>query len=130
MGMVQRYHTILKIGPGAHIFQRPFLRGLFFFGGAYLQREICVSKSIGLALGVGSKFTVFALFYFVFEGYFASTSPRGEGLRGAYIWTWVFCVTGLGGLYLVGLIHGGAFFRNFTVCDVGARNSKGGGGVG
>ena len=30
---------------------------------------------------VGSKFTVFALFYFVFEGSFPSTS-----LRGAYIW--------------------------------------------
>ena len=35
------------------IFQRPFLRGLFLelviFGGAYLRREICVSKSIELA---------------------------------------------------------------------------------
>ena len=30
---------------------------------------------------VGSKFTVFALFYLVFEGSFPSTSPRG-----AYIW--------------------------------------------
>ena len=29
----------------------------------------------------GSKFTVFALIYFVFEGNFPSTSPRG-----AYIW--------------------------------------------
>ena len=27
----------------------------------------------------------------------------------------VFCVTGLGGLYLEGLIHGDAYFRNFTV---------------
>ena len=25
----------------------------------------------------------------------------------------------LGGLYLVGLIHGGAYFRNFTVCQRG-----------
>ena len=32
-------------------------------------------------LTVGSKFTVFALFYFVFEGNFTSTSPWG-----AYIW--------------------------------------------
>ena len=32
-------------------------------------------------LKVGSKFTVFALFYFVFEGNFPSTSPWG-----AYIW--------------------------------------------
>ena len=63
---------------------------------------------------VGSKFTVFALFYFVFVGNFLSTSPRG-----AYNWrgdlTEGFCITGLGGLYLEGLIHGGAYFRNFTV---------------
>ena len=47
------YRKIPKISPGAYIFQRPFLRGLFMegliFGGAYLWREICVSKSIGLA---------------------------------------------------------------------------------
>ena len=58
----------------SNIFQRPFLRSLFLegliFGGAYLRREICVSKSIWLALQfliVGRKFTVFALFYFVIE---------------------------------------------------------------
>ena len=48
------YCEIPKISPGAYIFQRPFLRGLFLkgliFGGAYLWREICVFKSIGLAL--------------------------------------------------------------------------------
>ena len=33
------------------------------------------------SLIVGSKFTVFALFYFVFDGNFPSTSPPG-----AYIW--------------------------------------------
>ena len=52
-----------------------------------------------------SKFTVFALLYFVFEGNFPSTSP----LR-AYIWRGDlmegFCVTGLGGLYLEGFIFG------------------------
>ena len=39
--------------------------------------------------------------------------------KGAYIWRGdlrgVFWVTSLGGLYLEGLIHGGAYFRNFTV---------------
>ena len=30
---------------------------------------------------VGSKFTVFALFYFVFEGNFPSTSPQGAYIR-------------------------------------------------
>ena len=49
------------------------------FGGAYIRRvlwkEICVSKSIGVALLVGSKFTLFALFYFVFEGNFQVQAP-------------------------------------------------------
>ena len=46
--------TVNSVSPGTYIFQRPFLRGLFLegliFGGVYLWREICVSKSIGLAL--------------------------------------------------------------------------------
>ena len=75
------------------------------FGEAYLRREICVSKSIGLTRIVGSIFTVFALFYFVFEGNFPSTSPRG-----GYIWrgdlTEGFSRYGLGGLYMEGLIFG------------------------
>ena len=42
------------------------------------------------SLIVGSKFTVFVLFYFVFEGNFPSTSPPG-------------------GLYLEGRFNGGVF---------------------
>ena len=53
MNVDLRYCKIPKISPGAYIFQRLFLRGLLLegliFGGAYLWREICVSKSIGLA---------------------------------------------------------------------------------
>ena len=52
------------------------------FGGAYLRREICVSKSTGLVI-VEGKFTVFALFYFVFEGNFPNTSLRGLIFGGA-----------------------------------------------
>ena len=66
------------------------------------------------SLIVGSKFTVFALFYFVFEGNFPSTSPRGT-----YIWrgdlTEGFLLYRFGGPIFGGLIHGGAYFRNFTV---------------
>ena len=51
---IKEYRKIPKISPGAYIFQRVFLRGLLFeglmVGGAYLRREICISKSIGLAL--------------------------------------------------------------------------------
>ena len=68
-------------------------------------------KTNWASLIVGSTFTIFALFYFVFEGNSPSTSPRGayiwrgdltEGfLRyrvwGAYIWR---------GLYMEGLILG------------------------
>ena len=60
------------------------------------------------SLIVGSKFTVLALFYVVFEGNFPSTSPWG-----AYIWrrdlTEGFSRYQFGGLYLEGLIHGGAY---------------------
>ena len=90
------YCKILKISPGAYIFQRPFLRGLSTVG------NLCF-KIDWASLIVGSKFTVFALFYFVFEGNFPSTSPWE-----AYIWrgdlTKGFCITDSGGLYLRGLL--------------------------
>ena len=41
------------------------------------------------SLTVGSKYTLFVLFYFVFEGNFPSTRPRrggGGGRGGAFIW--------------------------------------------
>ena len=57
----------------------------------------------------GSKFTVFALFYSVFEGNFPSTSPRG-----AYIWRGDL-TEGFLRYRFGGLIHGRAYFRNFTV---------------
>ena len=65
---------------------------------------------------VGSKFPFFALFYFVFEGNFLSTSPPG----GAYIWrgdlTEGFLRNRFGGIIL-----GGAYFRNFTVHTITAE---------
>ena len=59
------------------------------------------------------------LFYFVFEGNFqVQASPPGGG--GAYIrmgdLTEGFLRYEFGGLYLEGLIHGGAYLRKFTVC--------------
>ena len=58
---------------------------------------------------VARKFAVFALFYFVFEGNFPSTI-----LRGAYIWKGDL-TEGLLHYRFGGLIHGRAYFRNFTV---------------
>ena len=43
----ERYRKIPKISPGS--FSKTLFEGLIF-GEAYLRREICVSKSIGLAL--------------------------------------------------------------------------------
>ena len=77
------------------------MEGLIF-GGAYVRREICVSKWIGLSV-VGRKFTIFALFYFVFEGKFQVQAPRG-----AYIWRGDL-TEGFLRYEFGGLIFGGAY---------------------
>ena len=75
----------------------PFLRGLSTEGNLRFKIDWA-------SLIVESKFTVFALFYFVFEGNFPSATPRGAYISrgnnigflrfpdgGAYIWrvyTW------------------------------------------
>ena len=60
------------------------------FGGAYIRRGLSMEGNLGFkidwaSLIVGSKLTVFALFYFVFEGIFPSTSPRGGLIFGGAI---------------------------------------------
>ena len=69
-------------------------------------------KTDWASLIVGSKFTVFALFYFVFEGNFPSTRPRG-----AYIWrsdlTEGFLRYQFGGLILGGDYTWGGLFSGF-----------------
>ena len=77
------HRKIPKISPGASIFQRPILRGLFLEGlyseGLIYRGKFAFLNRLGYSLIVGSKFTVFALFYFVFDGNFPSTSPPGGG---------------------------------------------------
>ena len=112
--MFHVYRKIPKISPGAYLFQRPFLRGLFLegliFGEAYARREICVSKSIKVACS-GKEIYHVCFVLLCIRGQIASTSPPGGGglylegrfnggfsaLRfwGAYIWR---------GLYMEGLI--------------------------
>ena len=61
-------------------------------------------------LAVGSrKFTIFALFYFVFKSKFHVQAPRG-----AYIWRGDLTEGFLRDNFK-GLIFGGAYFRNFMV---------------
>ena len=70
------------------------------------------------SLIVGSTFTVFALFYFVFEGNFPSTSPQG-----AYIWrgdlTEDFLHHPFGGL-----IFGGAYTRRGLFSELYGHSLK------
>ena len=70
---------------------------------AYIQRGLSKEGNLRFQIDwasfiVGGKFTVFALYYFVFGGNFPSTSPPG-----AYIWrgdlTEGFCVIGFRGAY-------------------------------
>ena len=88
---------------------RPFFEGLIF-GGAFIRRGLSREGNLRfkidwVSLIVGSKSTVFALFYVIFEGKFPSTSPPGGGLIfGRAICRRVFCITGLRGLYLERLI--------------------------
>ena len=61
---------------------------------------------------VGRKFTVFVLFYFAFEGNFQVQARRGGG--GLYLGVG-YLTKGFLRSKFGGLIHGGAYFRNFTV---------------
>ena len=65
------------------------------------------------SLIVGSKFTVFALFYVVFEGNSKYKPVGGLYLKGQLNGE-CFCIT-VWRAHLEGLIHGGAYFWNFTV---------------
>ena len=91
---VMTYRKIPKISPGAYIFSKALFGGPIF-GGAYIRRSLSTEGNLRFKLErasliVGSEFTVFTLFYVVFEGNFSSTSP-------------------LGGLYLEGRFNGGFF---------------------
>ena len=61
---------------------------------------------------MGRKFTIFALFFFVFEGKFQVQAPRGAYIRRGDL---------TGGFLrydFEGLIFGGAYFRNFKVVSL------------
>ena len=89
----------------------------FYDGANYTVEERGLSTERNLrfkidwaSLIVGRKFTVFALFYFVFEGNFQVQVPGGRGV----IWRGDL-TEGFLHYDFRGLIHGGACFWNFTV---------------
>ena len=67
------------------------MEGLIF-GGAYLRREICVSKSIGLALQLEVNLSFLLCFTLYLRAIFQVQAPGGGG-----------------GLYLEGRFNGGFF---------------------
>ena len=110
---------IPKISPGSYIFQRPFLRGLFLdgliFGWAYVRRETCVSKSIGLAYS-WKEINRFCFALLCIWGQFSKYKPPGclfsEGrFHGGFL-----CYE------FRGLIHEGTYFRNFTLVSAWDSN--------
>ena len=72
------HRKIPKISPAAYIFRRPFFEG-HVFGAAYLWGEIDWASHI-----VGRKFTVFVLFYFVFECKCKYKPQGGISLEGRF----------------------------------------------
>ena len=75
------YRKIQKKSSGAYIFQKPFLRGLFL-DGAYIRRGLSTEANLRFkidwaSLEVNLPFLL-CLNYFVFEGNFPSTRPRGH----------------------------------------------------
>ena len=104
------YSKIPKINPGAYIFQRPLLRGLFSEGLIY-GGKLAFQNRLGQPYS-WTKFTFFTLFYFVFEGKFPGTSPRGT-----YIWrddlTEDFLCYRLGGLIFGGACTWRGLFYKF-----------------
>ena len=79
-----------------------FWRGLYSEGPIYGGKFAFTVQNNWASLILRSKFTVFALFYFVFEGNFPSTSPQG-----AYIWRGYLTEDFLG-YQFGGLTFGGA----------------------
>ena len=92
------------------------------FGGAYIRTGLSTEVNLRFkidwaSLIIGSKFIVFTLFYFVFDGNFPSRSPRG-----AYIWrgnlTEGFLRYRFGGLIFGGAYTWRGLFSEFTVFSV------------
>ena len=96
------------------------MEGLIF-GGDHIEREICVTKSIGLAYS-WKEICFVVLFLLCFISHLRAISnckPRTGDLMEGF-----FCFTSFRGLYLEGLIHGGAYFRNFMVFAFSVRQCE------
>ena len=85
INLKQQYPGDSENKPRGLYFSKALFEGLIF-GGAYIRRGLCRGGSLRFNIDwvsfiVRRKITVFALFYFVFEGNFPSTSSRGAFIR-------------------------------------------------
>ena len=103
-----------------------FLKGLFeglIFGAAYIRRGLCTEGNwrfkvdwASLILGRLKENLPFFLYFTLYLRVISNTTPPPGSLysegrfNGGF-----FALRVWGGLYLEGLIHGGVYFRNFTV---------------
>ena len=110
----QVYHKISENKPRGFYFSKALFGGLIF-GGAYLQREILRFKIDWASLIVEGKLTVFALFYFVFDGNFQVQAHRGGFYLEGRLNRGFFCITSLGGSYLEGLIFRILWYSYYSV---------------
>ena len=79
---LERYLKIAKISPGGLYFSKALFEGLIF-GGAYIRSGLSTEGNLRLKIDwanliVGRTFTVFALFFFVFESNFQVQAPGGS----------------------------------------------------
>ena len=97
-----------KISHRGLCFSKALFGGLIF-GGAYLQREICISKAIRQALQLEVNLPFLLCFTLYLRAIFQVQAPGG-----AYIWRGDLAEGPLHYRF-GGLIHGGAYFWNFTI---------------
>ena len=95
--------------PQGLYFSKALFEGLIF-GGAYIRRGLSTEGNLRFKIDwanliVGRKFTVFALFYFVFEGNFQVGAPQGAYIRRSDV------TEGVLRYEFVGLIFGGGYTR-------------------
>ena len=115
--IINKYCTVQPVLSGHTVNSENKPRGLYFsnalfegfiFGGAYIRRGLSTEGNLRFkidwaSLKVGTKFTVFALFYFVFASNFPITILRG-GLYLERPFNGGIFAIGLRGLNLEGLI--------------------------
>ena len=110
-----KYRKIQRIKPWAFTCSKGCFAGLIFgeliFGRAYYFKEFCVSKWVGL----DNKNSVKRCENSLKQLKTANTNTPWAYIREGLLWEG-FLRLRFGGLFLEGLIFGGAYYRNFTVC--------------